>query len=61
MSRNGLGFFELTQLDEKEIDRIIVDLENSERDECDILAFLAEQAVVGRIRSTGNIAGFRLA
>lgn len=59
--KTGLGFFELAQLDESEIDQIIDDLENGERDDNDVLAFLAEQAAMGRIRSTGNIAGFRLA
>lgn len=57
----GFGLFELTQLDETEIDSIIDDLDRGKRDDNDVLAFLAEQAVVGKIRSTGNIAGYRLA
>jgi hypothetical protein len=57
----GLGFYELVQLGEAEIDRIINDLERGECDGNDVLAFLAEQALIGRIRSTGNIAGYRLA
>lgn len=59
--KKGLGFFELTQLDEREIDRIIDDLEDGTCDDNDVLAFLVEQSVIGRIRSTGNIAGYRLA
>lgn len=58
---NGIGIYELSQLGEAEIDCIIDDLESGAQDDASVLAFLAEQAVIGRIKSTGNIAGYRLA